>query len=274
MRCNNRNTKTGEVERLPVEKGEKRHETAASSKEGDNRGDQLEWCLREYEVTTIDALKSNEVTTKADQIDEHRLDADHGSNQPSNKESENSSCDGNKPKRDEGGNSEGEALTGEHPQRPEQEHQNTSPEFSQHSKTSVAELLSLDNERESDPSAKQDTKHQEEGRVSLRLSEYPQAFIEGNRELLIKEGIVTENDEAKLGNKTTLKLDENKGLTIIHEEQHYKITTVEQEKIGDLELRRYKTDQGGVPPHTKRKYNNPAVRNTLVRTTTNHRRVS
>lgn len=80
--------------------------------------------------------------------------------------------------------------------------------------------------------------------VSLRLSEDTQAFIEGNRELLMEEGIIPEKDEVRLSRKTTLKLGVNEGVEIIHENQHYRITTVEQERIGDLEPRSYKTDQG------------------------------
>ncbi|WXG46090.1 MAG: helix-turn-helix transcriptional regulator [Candidatus Atabeyarchaeum deiterrae] len=47
----------------------------------------------------------------------------------------------------------------------------------------------------------------------------------------------------KRKDKTVLKL-EGEGHTITHENQNYKITTVEQERIGNLELYRYKTDQG------------------------------
>jgi transcriptional regulator with XRE-family HTH domain len=43
--------------------------------------------------------------------------------------------------------------------------------------------------------------------------------------------------------KTTLKL-EGGGFTVTHESQNYKITTIEKEKIGDLELHRFKTNQG------------------------------
>ncbi|WXG46008.1 MAG: hypothetical protein WED05_04985 [Candidatus Atabeyarchaeum deiterrae] len=77
-----------------------------------------------------------------------------------------------------------------------------------------------------------------------RLSEDPLAFINGNREQSVKQGVIPEKDEAKLDDKTTLKFDVSEGLTIIHENKNYKITIVEQEKIGDLELYRYKTRQG------------------------------
>jgi hypothetical protein len=57
--------------------------------------------------------------------------------------------------------------------------------------------------------------------------------------------VAREKDKAKnLDDRTTIKFDENEGLMITHKDQNYKITTVKQEKIGDLERIGYKTRQG------------------------------
>ncbi|WXG43435.1 MAG: hypothetical protein WED04_05260 [Promethearchaeati archaeon SRVP18_Atabeyarchaeia-1] len=106
------------------------------------------------------------------------------------------------------------------------------------------EWSDLDHDKEAGASVRHVADHEEEKRVPLKLSEDPQAFVGGNPELLARQGVIPEKDEARLDDKTTLKFDMNEGLTIIHKNQHYKITTVEQEKIGDLELNRYKARQG------------------------------
>jgi hypothetical protein len=110
--------------------------------------------------------------------------------------------------------------------------------------TSENEKPHSDHYTESEARINEGTKHQEEGYSCLRLSDNPEAFIKANHELFVKEGITLENNEAKLDEKTTLRLNEKEGLTIIHGDQNYKITMVETEKIGDMELNRYKTKQG------------------------------
>jgi hypothetical protein len=228
---------------LPAENGEKRQETPAQSCEEDREGDSLEWCLREYERTLSRTTKSSEVTTDEAEVEEHTVSAEREGNRHLNGELRDLFGDGGKPKQNEDAEREKEAIIENHTQTAEQQQRN-GPRSSEHSETSPTEPSHIDHDKENDSSAKQEIKHQEDGNASLRLREDPQAFIESNRELLAKEGIIPESDEAKLGDKTTLKLDKNEGLTIIHENQHYKITIVEQEKIGDLELRRYKTGQG------------------------------
>ncbi len=187
---------------------------------------------------------SSGVATEASKMEEHKKNVDGGT-QSTSEGTQFSLGSDTDPRREVGrGGREAERDregVGEPSQTSEQ--QQNSPECNKRSETPT-EPSHPDQDKESDPSAKRDTKHQEDGHSSLKLSENPQAFIEANRELLVKEGIIPENDEVKLGDKTLLKLDSNEGLTIIHENKHYKITTVEQEKIGDLELRRYKTGQG------------------------------
>ncbi|WXG43316.1 MAG: hypothetical protein WED04_04625 [Promethearchaeati archaeon SRVP18_Atabeyarchaeia-1] len=95
-------------------------------------------------------------------------------------------------------------------------------------------------DKESEPT----TEHQDDEHNSLKLTDNLRVFIKANRELLMKEGITLENDEARLDNKTLVKLGESEGFTIIYENQYYKITTVEKEKIGNLELHKYRTKQG------------------------------
>lgn len=190
--------------------------------------------------------KGSGVAAEASKIEEHKTDADERS-QPTNEGTQPPhSSEGNL--RQEGGRGGQEAersreATGERSQSSEQQHQHNGAGPSQHSEASPTERPNLDHDKEVNSSAKQAADHQEEKHGTLRLSEDPQAFAEGNREL-IKQGIIPEKDEAKLDDKTTLKFDENEGLTITHKDQNYKITTVEQEKIGEMELNRYKTKQG------------------------------
>ncbi len=124
------------------------------------------------------------------------------------------------------------------------EQQQGKPEHNKRSETLSNERPQGDQDKESEARTKEDTKHQEEEHACFKLSDNPKAFIDANRELLVKEGISLENNEAKLDGKTTLRLNEKEGLTIDHGDQHYKITTVEQGKIGDTELNKYKTNQG------------------------------
>jgi hypothetical protein len=115
-------------------------------------------------------------------------------------------------------------------------------ENNKRTETSVSEKPYGEQYKENEAKTNENTKHQEEGYPCFKFDN-PKAFIEANRELLVKEGIHLENNEAKLGEKTTLKLNEKEGLTIIHENQNYKITQVEHERIGEMEVNRYKTKQ-------------------------------
>jgi hypothetical protein len=117
-------------------------------------------------------------------------------------------------------------------------------EHNRHRETLANEYPETNQDKESETRIKQDTSCQEVEQTSVKLGDDPKAFVEANLELLVKEGITVGNNEAKLAEKTTLRLDEKEGVTIIHGDQHYKITQVETEKIGDMELNRYRTRQG------------------------------
>jgi hypothetical protein len=78
----------------------------------------------------------------------------------------------------------------------------------------------------------------------ITLEEDPQAFVREDRETLVEEGRLQEKDELQLDDNTALRFDVNEGLTVIHDEQRYEISTVEHQSIGDLDFYRYKTEQG------------------------------
>nr|MDO8099161.1 hypothetical protein [Candidatus Njordarchaeota archaeon] len=229
---------------MPAEKREERPEKAENPCEEDRGSDHVEWCLKQFEGTMNHPTTSNEVMPEKAKPEEYRVNAEKG-NQPANSKSEKFSTEGSKleQKNEQDANPE-RAIIAEHPQRLEEQQRNNSPESSQHSEAPLAERSNFGHVKEVDSSARHIGDYQEEKHDPLRLSEDPKAFVEGNRELLAKQGIIPEKDEAKLDDRTTLKFDVNEGLTIIHKDQTYKITTVEQERIGDLELRRYKTGQG------------------------------
>nr|MDO8098329.1 hypothetical protein [Candidatus Njordarchaeota archaeon] len=227
---------------MPVEKGEKRRETEADSHEEDREGEYLERWLSEYKRTMNHPTTSNEATLEKIKPEENRVD-DETRKQPTDSQPEKPSTEENTPQqKDRQDSHQGGTTAAEHPQKPEERHQQNSQEANQHREAPPTERPNLDHSKEADSSARQAADHQEEKHSPLRLSENPQAFVEGNRELLVKQGIIPEKDEARLDDKTTAKFDVNEGLTIIHKDQSYKITTVEQERIGDLQLRRYKTE--------------------------------
>jgi hypothetical protein len=99
-------------------------------------------------------------------------------------------------------------------------------------------------EKESEKLVTKDSNYQEGGDTSLKSTDNSRVFVETNLELLDKEGVTVKDNEAKLTDKTRLRLNEKGGVTIIDGDQHYKITMVEKEKIGDTELNRYRTKQG------------------------------
>ncbi len=148
----------------------------------------------------------------------------------------------------------------EEPQ-PTSEHQEGDLEHNKHQETRANKQHEINESKKTEiRNAKQDTENQEQRPTSPKPSDNPRAFLEANRELLMMEGIAFKNDEAKLDEKTTLKLNVNEGFTIIHENWSYMITTTKQESIGNLVLSRYRTRQGEeflhipeqgkvVPPH-------------------------
>jgi len=82
---------------------------------------------------------SDEVATKADEIEEHRAGAE-GGNESTESESENSSTDGsNLTERNEVADKESEVVAGERPQRIEEEHQHISREPSPHPEAPLTE---------------------------------------------------------------------------------------------------------------------------------------
>nr|MDO8135279.1 hypothetical protein [Candidatus Njordarchaeum guaymaensis] len=84
----------------------------------------------------------------------------------------------------------------------------------------------------------------EEEHGPIRLSEDPSTFVSESREAFVELGIIPEHDEVKLDEDTTLKFDVTEGLTVVHEDQTYHVSSVEQGEIGDMEFFKYKTEMG------------------------------
>jgi hypothetical protein len=214
---------------LSAEKnGEKHRDTEEKARERNERGNYLEWCLREYEM-------SMNRTTEESEKPEFFTGTRRSDN----------SVDGNKPKEnDQYENKDRRPTIEDQSQQADQQHQNTNRESRQNLERALPERSRPDHEEESDQSIKQAANNREENGC-FGLNEELQAFTKGNPELFPRQGMILEKGEAKeLDNETKVKLDESERLTIIHKDQTYEIKRAEQERIGDLELLRYKTAQG------------------------------